>query len=61
MDAYLKNNYPDKIEKINQVKKVSVRLDKKNHNDSNNNDQEGGVFNVIKRRNVVKFLHFNLL
>jgi len=50
LDAYLKNNYPDKIEKINQVKKVSVRLDKKNHNDSNNNDQEGGCVQRNKKK-----------
>ena len=50
LDAYLKNNYPDKIEKINQVKKVSVRLDKKNHNDSNNNDQEGGGVQSNKKK-----------
>jgi len=42
LDAYLKNNYPEKIEKINQARKVSVRLDKKNHSDSENKDQEGG-------------------
>jgi small GTP-binding protein len=42
LDAYIKNNYPDKIEKINQARKVSVRLDKKIHTDNENADQQGG-------------------
>jgi len=37
-----KDNSYFNVEKINQARKVSVRLDKKNHSDSENKDQEGG-------------------
>ena len=46
LEFYLKNNYPEKIKKINQ-ERTSVKLDKKEHNDNENenvneNENENG-------------------
>ena len=42
LEFYLKNNYPEKIKKINQ-ERTSVKLDKKEHNDNENeNGNENG-------------------